>query len=480
MPLEELGAPEAVPAWLWEERLLAPYETVLLAVSGGVDSMTLLHLFRFLMPIPVRPVCLHVDHRLRGAAAVEDARFVRAVAEAWGVPCFVYALPFPPAGGNVQGTARALRYDLFAHAAREARASAVLTAHNLDDVVETFFLRLFRGAGPRGLGGIPVVRPLFDRRLLRPLLPVRRRSIEAYADRHGVPWREDASNRSLAYVRNRLRHLLLPLVEELAPSAARHVVRLTNVLGEDEAFLEEAARKFLRRRLLAFPSTLLVCWTALAGLPLPVLRRAVRLAWAELRCGRASLTYEDVQASLEVVLGKRRAVSLPGGVTVERQGGYVLWVCEGERRAYASAVNWPGTVRIPSFGCSVRVRHLSESAGAADEDEEDEKEVACRATLSLSPDLPFIFRSRRPGDRLETPWGPREVRELLRLAGVPPRLREAWPVGEQGGRIVWVPGVSSMPTGGVPGEKVVVDVGWCTSPFVRRFWRHFCKRRKGR
>ena len=475
MPREELGAPEAVPAWLWEEQLLAPHETVLLAVSGGVDSMTLLHLFRFLMPIPVRLVCLHVDHRLRGAAAVEDARFVRAVAEAWGVPCFVYSLPFPPAGGNVQETARALRYGLFVHVAREVQATAVLTAHNFDDVVETFFLRLFRGAGPRGLGGIPIVRPFFGSRLLRPLLPVRRRSIEAYASRHGVPWREDVSNRSLTYARNRIRHLLLPLVEELAPSAAHHVVRLANVLRQDEDFLEGAAWEFLRRQLFAFPGFLLVRRSALATPPLPVLRRAVRLTWSELRGSRTFLAYEDVNATLEVVLGKRRAASLPGGVTVERQGEYVLWVREGDANEFATAVDWPGTARIPHLGCSVRIRYPREGSGV-----EDEREVACRATLFLSSDLPLVFRSRRPGDRFETPWGPREVRELLRTAGVPPRLRRVWPVVEQGGRIVWVPGVSPAPKKIETGKEVVVELGWCTSPFVRRFWRHFCTHRKRR
>lgn len=205
--------------------------TVLVAVSGGADSMTLLHVLSRLGPrVGLSLVAHGVDHGLRREAK-RELDLAAGHAEALGVPFERTAVSLAR-GGNLQARARAARYEALAAAAKCAGARAIATAHHADDRAETVLLRLMRGAGPAGLAVLPPRATLNDDLdLVRPLARARRAAIRAHAARHRIPFAEDPSNEDPRYLRTRVRRELLPLLEELSPGIVGHLVSLADQLG---------------------------------------------------------------------------------------------------------------------------------------------------------------------------------------------------------------------------------------------------------
>lgn len=222
-------------------------ETLVMAVSGGLDSMVLLHVVSQLAPRHRwRLVVAHFNHRLRGRASGADARFVRLAARRLGWPVAMGAGDVRALARqqslSLEMAARQARHAFLAQAAKKAGARQILLAHHADDQVELFFLRLLQGAGPAGLKGMETVAPspaLRPIRLVRPLLDVPRRDLEKYAAQHGLTHREDQSNASLAPWRNRLRHQLLPLLRSWQPGLNQVILRTMEVLRAEDAFLAE-------------------------------------------------------------------------------------------------------------------------------------------------------------------------------------------------------------------------------------------------
>jgi tRNA(Ile)-lysidine synthetase-like protein len=216
----------------------APGDGVAVAVSGGADSLALLHALRVLAgPRDWRLAVLTVDHGLRPGSTA-DAAFVADHAKALGLPARVLTLT--PAdleahrSAGPEGAARAARYAALWPAADALHRHWLATGHTLDDQAETVLLQLLRGAGPDGLAGMPVR----SGRLLRPLLDVRRAQTRACCAAAGLPWREDPTNASDTPLRNRVRHQLLPLLEELRPGATATLARTATLAADERAWLD--------------------------------------------------------------------------------------------------------------------------------------------------------------------------------------------------------------------------------------------------
>jgi tRNA(Ile)-lysidine synthase len=219
---------DEVRRFIRRERMLEPGEPLHVAVSGGIDSMVLLHALRMLgHPCTV----MHVDHGLRGAESDADRSFVEEHCRREGIP-FRWKKVGAGAharnnGLSIQMAARELRYAFFAEVWQERPWKTAL-AHHADDAVETLLMHLMRGVGVFGWSAIPPVSGVF----VRPLLAVDRLMIEAYAAEHGIMHREDSSNAESKYLRNRVRHELLPLMESLRPGAKRAMARSAALLRE--------------------------------------------------------------------------------------------------------------------------------------------------------------------------------------------------------------------------------------------------------
>jgi tRNA(Ile)-lysidine synthase len=222
---------EKFKEYIQHHRLLTSEKSVLLAVSGGVDSMVMLHLFaRLRERMNLRLSVLHVNHQLRGEESIEDEKFVMEMSDYYRIPFSCERIDVMSysheLGLSKQLAARILRYECFERVRLKIDAGAVATAHHANDNAETVLLNIIRGTGIHGLAGIPPKRE--PGCIIRPLLFATREEIEAYAAEQGVKYRNDSSNRSLAYRRNELRHNVLPVMQK------RHadIVRTLNHIAD--------------------------------------------------------------------------------------------------------------------------------------------------------------------------------------------------------------------------------------------------------
>lgn len=267
--------PAQIERTVREQKLFRRGERILVAVSGGLDSMALLHLLAGLADSQRWQLRVaHFNHQLRGRASGADERFVKRAARKLGLP-FTSGRADVRSAAEAQGeslemAARDLRHRFLAQTARRWRCNSIALAHHADDQVELFFIRLLRGAGSEGLGGMKWISPSpADRKihLVRPLLATGREELRAFAAEERVRFREDASNDSREILRNRIRHELLPLLRRDYQPAIRKVVeRVMELVIADAEVVIEAARTALRLK----PRTL-------AGWPVGLQRRIIQV-----------------------------------------------------------------------------------------------------------------------------------------------------------------------------------------------------------
>ncbi|NTW15494.1 MAG: tRNA lysidine(34) synthetase TilS [Candidatus Moranbacteria bacterium] len=208
-----------------DNRLLGSDTSVLIAVSGGPDSVALLHFFLYLRDkLRLRIGIAHVNYRLRGKDSGQDELLVREYASRYDIPFFL-ARPHRAASSNEE-TLRDIRYAFFDRIAKKEGFDSIAVAHTADDQVETILIRLLRGTGPEGLTGM---RPRKDR-VIRPFLSTTKREVLSFLETERIEYREDASNRDLSILRNRIRHELIPLLErDYRPGVSKAIVRLASI-----------------------------------------------------------------------------------------------------------------------------------------------------------------------------------------------------------------------------------------------------------
>ena len=213
---------------------LAIEKKYLLAVSGGVDSMVLMHLF---YNSPYQFSVVHCNFQLRGEDSLSDEKLVREYCYARRIELFVKSfdtLKLKKNRESLEMVARNLRYDYFRELAKEQLFDYLVTAHHLNDNVETFFINLLRGSGSKGLSGMKKISDF----VLRPLLSFPRKEIVAFAQENSIPWREDASNYTLEYLRNKIRHKIIPEFMDISSEFLRQVDKSMSILHETQSFIE--------------------------------------------------------------------------------------------------------------------------------------------------------------------------------------------------------------------------------------------------
>jgi len=419
--------------------MLTAGDGVVVAVSGGVDSMVLLHVLAALRtPLALRLHAAHLDHGLRGPEAARDAEAVAAWASRLEVALTCErAGPLDRRGGSLQRAARAARYAFLERVADRWGAQRIAVGHSQDDVAETVLLNLLRGAGLRGLAGIPPVRG----RVIRPLIDVPREAILAYARAQGVPWVEDPSNRTPAYRRNRIRMDLLPaLAREYNPRMREVLARTAAILRAEDETLDALARGELRRLVRHRPGG----EAGLAGPDLallgPALCRRVLRAAVESLPGRPRLPARHLAAlQAWAAAGPRRGRcgSVPGLACWWDGGDLVL--AAGASPTSPEAVALP--VGVPTHAAPFGMTFVVEAAEVGVEGPPPPAPGEAWIAAAAAPD-PLAVRAWRFGDRFRPLGlgGTKKLQDFFVDAKVPRPSRGRVPLVVSGDRILWVVG----------------------------------------
>lgn len=402
--------------WCRAQQLLAPGDAVTVALSGGADSVALLHI---LLQLPLRVSAAHFNHHLRGAESDRDEAFCQELCAVWNVPLRCGGADVSALaqlwGTGVETAARKARYDFF------GSSETIATAHHGDDNLETLLLHLTRGSALRGLGGIP---PRRDN-IIRPLLCANRREILEYLAVHRLPHVEDSTNAVPLCGRNRLRLDVMPALYRENPAAADAALATAGLLREDEALLEDLAHSLLRTAEAAGG------WQVapLAEAPRPLRLRALRQLLEDAGARELSLRHLEAAERL-LTAGPSSSLNLPG-VILRRQ--YDL-LCTAVKPAVSplepALLPLGGVLPLPdgwTLRCDGPHPHVPGPG------------------LHLVLDTPPLVRSRRSGDRLHRSGGTKTVRALLIDKKIPAALRDAIPVLEVDGRLVAVWGVGADP-----------------------------------
>ena len=343
-----MGVPDRVKAALEEYGMLAGAHTVICALSGGADSVCLADVLLALAPeLGFRVECAHFNHLLRGEEAQRDEAFVRGWCASRGVKLHVSsgdAAAFAAKEGlGLEEAARVLRYG-FLEGLGDG-GTRIATAHQAEDQAETVLLNLLRGSGLRGLGGIPPVRG----RVIRPLLAATRPEILAYIRERGLSFVEDSSNASDDFRRNKLRHRVLPVLEEIEPAFAENLARAARLLREDEDLLRGEAEKELSRE----ADWVRIPAGRLSELPKPIGARAV-LSAAEAFGTRLGSRHAAAVLRLAAEGGPSASLDLPGGLCARRRYGELLIGPKPEPRSLSEAVlTFNGWTELPEAGLRV-------------------------------------------------------------------------------------------------------------------------------
>ena len=419
--------------------MLPPGGRVVIALSGGPDSVALVHVLRELEAGGELGLAglAHLNHQLRGEAAEADEAFCRALAAELSLPLEVERADVRGTaranGWSIEDAARRLRYQ-FLEAARVKRgADAVAVGHSRDDQAETFLLRLLRGAGTRGLGSI---RPRAGR-VIRPLLDIGRDELRQYAWQRGLTFQEDVTNLDVAIPRNRVRHELLPyLAREFSPGIAEVLAREAELAQEDDDRLQKEAIEITRSLVLVNTGSVTVDVVALSQVHPALASRVVRHALQQL--SDKFVGFEHVSRFLAFVREGRegQALSMPGQQAIHRGDSVVLGP-EPPRGAPEASnfssipLSVPGEVVVGGW-C------VAADPGVADGMPSD------LVVLTTGVVTPLSVRFRRPGDRFTPPGmqgASKKLQDYLVDRKVERGERDRLPLVVDGqDRIVWVVG----------------------------------------
>jgi len=433
---------EKVLATISRYQMLSEGEEVLVAVSGGVDSMVLLSVLQRL-PLRLNLSVFHLNHGLR-AKAEDEAKMVAQYAKKHSLPCFIERIAFDlhaqKGKSSLQVAAREERYRLLGETAQRLGSDKIALGHQADDQGETVLMRFLTGAGPEGLAGIPPVRQKY----IRPLIEVGREEIVSYARDLKLSWAEDESNTKPVYLRNRIRHSLIPYLQsEYQPELGGRLKETAEICREWNEVMEGLAGEVLSKWGLLVDGRLQPNQKASYLTPVrdwlelpPALQRLVfRQLFFSLASPGARLGFNHSQAVLQLLAGvEGKSIHLPGGVSCRRESQCLLLgqaqaeeVKKEVNNEYLIPVNIPGLTLLPGGKGKVESRWLTLEQLPAKWEETSPFEFYLDAEQIA---FPVYLRNRKPGDRFSPLGlkGSKKIKDFLIDAKIPLSQRALYPL----------------------------------------------------
>jgi tRNA(Ile)-lysidine synthase len=442
-----------VADFIKENSLFTSGERVVVAVSGGADSVALLDILQSLDRLQLRLIVAHLNHLLRGRDADEDEEFVRQLAAGYALPHHSRRVDVRELARrekrSLEDAGRAARYAFLDEVANAEKASCIALAHHGDDQAETLLMRLLRGSAGSGLCAMG---PRSADRYVRPLLSLSRHEIEAYLTEGKISWRHDKSNESLDFLRNRIRNELIPCLKGYNPAVSATLAKTAQALAADEAILASLTLQAFARHSATAGG---VVRLHLAGIRLEergLRMRLYRQAILESRGDLAEISFDHLDAVDGLAYSGRpnAYLTLPGRFRVSRRYGDLLFQREEEvlsGMAMEFRIDGPGSYPLPGNG-TLAVDYAEPPGDAIS---------APPSTAFFDPSqvpFPWLVRSCRPGDRL-SPFGmkgSKKVKDIFMDAKVPLPERRFIPLVFCGGTLLWVAGLRRGSEGSIGPE----------------------------
>jgi tRNA(Ile)-lysidine synthase len=434
-----------VRATVEKYNMLSGGERVVVAVSGGPDSVALLHvLWSLRATYRLELHAAHLEHGLRGEAALEDQRFVEGLCRDLGVGLTARSVDIPERAAastlSVEAVARQVRYAFLDDVLRETRAARIATGHNANDQAETLLLNLIRGSGISGLRGI---RPAMEGTIIRPLIEARRDEILAYLAEKRLDFRTDASNEDSAYDRNRLRKVLIPLIEqEFNPRIVDSLVRTAGIFSLVAAHFDGEVELARRACCRSEDGRVVLSLEKFAGLAPVVTLFTLYAVLRSLEGDDQVVSYDTLMALVNLAERSRSGsrVDVGSGISAVKEfGDLVIGRDVALPEPYELTLVIPGTTRIEQAGREVEVSVLGEAPDSGEVYRSGEAAYFDLDKLSL----PLTARSWREGDRI-APFGlagSKKVHDVFVDEKIPASERASIPIICDKDEIIWIAGV---------------------------------------
>lgn len=443
-----------------QNKLWQSGSTLLVAVSGGVDSVALLHLLHELeQRDSLKLVVAHINHQLRGEQANADEQFVRALALKHGLDIVITRLNLRTESGepiaNRQAIARQMRYAFLMEQAKTWNAEGIVLAHHRDDQVETIVMNLMRGSGLDGVSGMSAVRVQEGVKLIRPLLAMDKQVLIDYCLDRKLAFRQDESNESNDYLRNYIRHEILPQLQQRQPQLNSAIERFAAIVREDQLALEELAKQHCQQVSTMKEDRISVDCARLAALPVALQRRVIKLLLDYVSSSSGAVEFrvdfEKVEAIRSLFCSSQKSDSqfdLHLQWVVMRSGtdGYIINRSHKLQRSRQSQGEL-GSITIERATVIAGAQwHFGEQWTFATNQSPDNWQTA-EGFIADADQLnwPLEIRTRRPGDRIALfgmKSGTKKIQDLFVDLKVSKNVRDSYPlVTDSVGNIVWVPGL---------------------------------------
>ncbi len=433
---------EIVAAVIKKFNMINISDTIIVGVSGGADSIALLHILtRLASDFSFKLAAAHLNHMLRGDDAEKDEEHVTLTCQKWGVTCFTKRADVGALAEkwriSEEEAGRKARYEFFHELMKDIKADKLALAHHRDDKVETIFHNIIRGTGTHGLKGINYVRDGF---VIRPLLDATKEEILHYCKEQNLSFRKDLSNNNLSYTRNRLRHGLIPFIQDnFNPNIAKTILRMSEVIGEEDEYLEQYCRELLTALLSFEKNKAKVDLDRFNSLHLALKRRLLRMVIMGFMDEFSCIELVHIDNIISMLRNARQEASfrLPGKISVTKRYGYANISADSKEvsiKPFEYALTIPGSVFIHE--ANVRISAVFKEKSQISSEKNPIHIEADNLDSSL------VVRNRKTGDRFK-PLGmssEKKLKEFFIDWKVPREERDLIPLITDSQNVIWVTG----------------------------------------
>lgn len=414
-------------------------DKVLVGVSGGADSIALLHALNSLRDrLHIEVFVAHINHGLRGQAADEDADYVKTICKEWGIPFFLREANVRELAElwriSEEEAGRKVRFEFFDEVLSNIDGHKIALAHHRDDQIETILHNIIRGTGMEGLRGI---KPIREGRIIRPLLEIDRLSIERYLAEEDISYRHDKTNYETIYTRNKIRLELIPYIEKnFNPSFKESIVRMADIIGEEDDFIRGYTDRLIRDNITIEENVVTIPIDFLRSCHRGIKRRIVRMCIEHLSGNMVNIGQMHVDSVLAICdLNTGAVVDLPSNLIAYRDYCAILLTkgADYRKESFKKKLKVPGVTVIEQLGIKFQVRYTTEKCFG---------DPNCVYIDGDAVSKELYIRNRVDGDRFRPLGmkGSKKLKDFFIDEKVPKYIRDSVPLVVDGDDIVWVVG----------------------------------------